>query len=116
MEREKTGLVFWPHKTRVTNWLLRAQPQALASARFAQCDYLLSGLEPIAFTAGLYGWNADVYQLPEGGLLCAGYRPVGQSVGMVGDWFNSAARSLENREGVYILLGIFAEWVRGREW
>lgn len=42
------------------------------------CDawYLLRGLEPIAYTAGVYGWNEDIY-LMGNTLIATGYRPHG---------------------------------------
>ncbi len=45
------------------------------------CDawHLLRGQEPEAYTAGVYGWNADVYS--HGGVaIVTGYRPIGEVV------------------------------------
>lgn len=42
------------------------------------CDLqnLLKYESPIAYTAGVYGWNADIYDF--GGIaICTGYRPFG---------------------------------------
>lgn len=39
--------------------------------------YLLRGLEPIAYTAGIYGWNEDVYQVGNNTYIATGYRPHG---------------------------------------
>lgn len=44
------------------------------------CDayYLLQGQEPEAYTAGVYGWNADIYS--RGGVaIVTGYRPFGKA-------------------------------------
>ena len=44
------------------------------------CDAwcLLRGQEPEAYTAGVYGWNADIYS--HGGVaIVTGYRPFGKS-------------------------------------
>lgn len=43
------------------------------------CDlqYLLYGLDPIAYTCGVYGWNADIYQLDNNTVIITGYRPFG---------------------------------------
>lgn len=42
------------------------------------CDlaYLLKFEEPIAYTSGVYGWNADIYKL-DGLTIVTGYRPFG---------------------------------------
>lgn len=33
--------------------------------------------EPFGFAAGIFGWNADFFQLPGGVVVAAGYRPQG---------------------------------------
>ena len=38
--------------------------------------YLLRGLEPIAYTAGVYGWNEDIY-VDNNIFITTGYRPHG---------------------------------------
>ena len=46
------------------------------NVKFAGCcelQYLLRGVDATAYTAGVYGWNYDVYTV--GGLtICTGYR------------------------------------------
>lgn len=39
--------------------------------------YLLRGLEPIAYTAGIYGWNEDIYYVGNNTFIATGYRPHG---------------------------------------
>ena len=39
---------------------------------------LLRHQEPIAYTAGAYGWNADIYYI-DGLAICTGYRPTGNT-------------------------------------
>lgn len=34
--------------------------------------------QPFAFAAGIFGWNADFFQLPRGVVVAAGYRPQGK--------------------------------------
>lgn len=34
--------------------------------------------EPFAYAAGVFGWNADFYELPRGVVVAAGYRPQGK--------------------------------------
>ena len=40
---------------------------------------LLQYSEPIAYTAGVYGWNADIYKI-EGIIIVTGYRPFGKPI------------------------------------
>lgn len=46
--------------------------------RIGACDmqYLLAYQEPSYYTAGIYGWNCDIYFLPECA-IATGYRPFG---------------------------------------
>lgn len=45
---------------------------------YAQLQNLLAYREPVAYTAGIYGWNADIYQTDTRGVvICTGYRPFG---------------------------------------
>lgn len=43
------------------------------------CDlqHLLKYKSPIAYTCGVYGWNADIYQVNSNFAICTGYRPFG---------------------------------------
>jgi hypothetical protein len=47
------------------------------------CDawHLLRGKEPKAYTAGIYGWNADIYEADNfsGVAIVTGYRPFGKA-------------------------------------
>ena len=42
-------------------------------AGYCDLQYLLRGTEPVAYTAGIYGWNFDVYRV-HGITICTGYR------------------------------------------
>lgn len=43
------------------------------------CDlqYLLYYKNPVAYTHGVYGWNADIYEIGRGSAICTGYKPFG---------------------------------------
>nr|DAT45262.1 MAG TPA: Pyroglutamyl peptidase [Caudoviricetes sp.] len=43
---------------------------------YADLHYLLNLLEPTAYTAGVYGWNADIYNI-NNVVIVTGYRPFG---------------------------------------
>lgn len=66
------------------------------------CDlwYLLQGLQRDGYTSGVYGWNADIYQINYNTCIVTGYRPFGN----VENWdlnreYNEKARKIyENRK------------------
>ena len=43
---------------------------------YCDIEYLMRGVNPEAYTCGVYGWNADIYNY-EGVVFCTGYRPFG---------------------------------------
>ena len=44
---------------------------------YCSLQYLLYYKKPIAYTCGVYGWNADIYDVGCGVAICTGYRPFG---------------------------------------
>ena len=44
-----------------------------------QTTFKVAEMEPIYYTAGVYGWNADVYIL-KGSAIVTGYRPFGKKL------------------------------------
>lgn len=49
----------------------------IISVPYCQLQSLLHVLEPQAYTCGVYGWNADVYQVAPDTVIVMGYRPFG---------------------------------------
>ena len=49
---------------------------SIISIGYCDAQYLLRGVDPIAYTTGVYGWNADVYNV-DGVAIVTGYRPFG---------------------------------------
>lgn len=47
---------------------------------YCKGQYLTQFLDPIAYTSGIYGWSADIYDLGYGVALCTGYKPFGESI------------------------------------
>lgn len=45
-------------------------------AFYAELHYLLKFTEPVAYTSGVYGWNADIYDFGNTAIV-TGYRPFG---------------------------------------
>ena len=60
-------------KYKTTTKALRAYATNLKSAGYCELQYLLNGVEPSAYTCGVYGWNFDVYHI-HGLTICTGYR------------------------------------------
>lgn len=63
-------------KAQVTKKFIRSNYRCIA---IGYCDayYLLKGLEPAYYTAGVYGWNADIYKISTDIVIVTGYRPFG---------------------------------------
>lgn len=64
-------------KQRVTARCIReAESVGRPTVRVGYCDLqdALSGITPDYYTAGVYGWNCDVYTIA-GLTICTGYRP-----------------------------------------
>jgi hypothetical protein len=63
-------------KARVTAKQVRAS--YLNIIQIGYCDaYYLLGRNPHYYTAGVYGWNADVYHIDQSMAIVTGYRPFG---------------------------------------
>lgn len=64
-------------KRRVTARCIReAERAGRPTVRVGYCDLqsVLSGIDPACYTAGVYGWDCDVYNIA-GLTICTGYRP-----------------------------------------
>ncbi len=70
----------------------------VVSSGFGNLQNLLSLENPVAYTCGVYGWNADVYQF-EGFAIVTGYRPFGVAISfeMVRE-VERKAKSIRNRK------------------
>lgn len=62
------------HKT--TEKAIKERYNTIISVGYCNLQRLLKALEPIAYTAGVYGWNADIYVI-DGVAIVTGYRPFG---------------------------------------
>lgn len=73
------------------------------------CDayYLLKNENAIAYTAGVYGWNADIYNI-NGVAVVTGYRPFGniQNRELVRE-YNERAKNEYDRDKLTALLNEF---------
>ena len=66
-------------KTKTTNKEIRANFYKVLSIGYCDAQFLLNFKNPFAYTCGIYGWNADFYEI---GNFCisTGYRPIGEKV------------------------------------
>lgn len=64
------------------------------SAAYCSLQYLLKFHEPKAYTAGVYGWNFDIYEV-YGVTICTGYR------GMIGERAKGASEYEEKAMKVF---------------
>ena len=61
---------------------------------YCSVQYLMSDVSPMAYTCGVYGWNADVFAFGSVALV-TGYRPFGKEVDKeFVDSFENRARQL----------------------
>lgn len=60
-------------KFKTTRKAIVANSSNLVSAGYCDLAHLLTNHSPIAYTAGVYGWNFDVYEV-YGLTICTGYR------------------------------------------
>ena len=63
-------------KTQITQKAVKANYDKIISVSYCRLQYLLDWVTPIAYTAGVYGWNADIYDI-NGVAIVTGYRPFG---------------------------------------
>ena len=64
---------------------------------YGALQHLLWAKQPYAYSAGLYGWNCDYYDLGDI-VICTGYRPVGKAVNydIVNKYEAKAKKLVEN--------------------
>ena len=63
-------------KFKTTKKAITQNYRNVISIGYCDAQYLLQGKNPIAYNAGVYGWNADIYDI-NGVAIVTGYRPFG---------------------------------------
>ena len=68
------------HRTTRTKMYENYGKDRIVCLGYCSIQRIESYLNPTAYTCGVYGWNADIYE-PEGYnfAICTGYRPFGTS-------------------------------------
>ena len=101
---------YYRKKRRVTARCIRESERAgVPTVRVGYCgaQWLLSYLTPAYYTAGVYGWNCDVYTVA-GLNICTGYRGmVGEPAVLTADYERRARAAADEDERSAIL----AEWI-----
>lgn len=63
-------------KFKTTNKALKEGYGKIVKVGYCDLQYLLNYHSPVAYTCGVYGWNANIYEV-NGVAICTGYRPIG---------------------------------------
>lgn len=66
-------------KTRTTKKAIMTSYRNVIKVGYCDLQQALKGLEPNYYTAGVYGWNADIYVIDNDTVLVTGYRPFGNT-------------------------------------
>lgn len=91
---------------------------------YCELQSLLNLISPFAYTSGVYGWNADVYDFGDIAIV-TGYRPFGDIVAScelchkyeqkakeIMDWFDDMPYDWDRRrDALYLLIEEFLEEV-----
>lgn len=64
-------------KTRITAKAIRHGFKNVIEIGYCDLHYILHSIQPTYYTAGMYGWNADVYVIDSDTAIVTGYRPFG---------------------------------------
>ena len=94
-------------KLRTTKKQIKRQAHKLYSVRYCGIQHLLRYESPFAYSAGVYGWSCDYYNV-DGVILSTGYSPIGEIVNYdIFKEYDDASRQTEDRETVSVLLNQF---------
>ena len=66
-------------KLQTTNKQIKANFAKIVRIGYCDAQYLLSCKKPFAYTCGVYGWNADFYEIGNA-CISTGYAPIGERV------------------------------------
>ena len=64
-------------KTKTTKKAIMSSFENVIKVGYGDMQYALKWREPNFYTAGVYGWNSDVYVLDDDTVIVTGYRPFG---------------------------------------
>lgn len=90
-------------KFKTTQKNIKENYAAIISIGYCDAWYLLYFEDPIAFTSGIYGWNADIYEKNNIAIV-TGYRPFGNihvDYDIIRDYNKKAQAIIEDRSIEY---------------
>lgn len=64
-------------KRKITMKEIRENYSNIIQVGYCELQNLLRGQEPKYYTCGIYGWNADIYEIDNKTVIVTGYRPFG---------------------------------------
>lgn len=64
-------------KTKRTMRDIKSKYPTIIQICYCDLQTMLCMDDPAAYTAGVHGWNADIYPITSGVAICTGYRPFG---------------------------------------
>lgn len=106
-------------KFKTTEKAIRNSGEMVISVGYCELWHLLRFHSPVAYTAGVYGWNFDVYEV-YGVIICTGYRRmVGKRARDVTEYeqrahsvyANSTLSSVQKEQGIE---GILKEFIKAQ--
>lgn len=90
----------------------------VVSAPYCALQHVFAGTEPIAYTAGKYGWNADIYDVGGGIAIVTGYRPFGEKIDrdFFPAWEAAAQKAISDGGALTeIVRDTYARWANGTD-
>lgn len=76
------------------------------AAPYCAFESLLRFKSPVAYTAGVHGWNCDIYQIGNNWYIATGYRPFGNvtvDIDVINDIEQRANKAICNERDIYSL-------------
>lgn len=64
-------------KFKTTQKAIKANYNNIIKVGYCKLQHLLNHLNPIAYTCGVYGWKADIYEITPDTVVVTGYAPFG---------------------------------------
>lgn len=86
-------------KIKVTEKQIKNSYNNIISVGYCDLWYLLSGIDADYYTAGVYGWNSDIFKIDYNTVIVTGYRPFGNlhaSYNGITKKYNEKARKIYN--------------------
>lgn len=103
-------------KIKATKKEIKTQAARLYSVGYCGASELLRDVEPFAYSAGVYGWACDYYDL-DGVIISTGYNPIGAGIDGITAEFEKKARKISEdygrtwKERAEAVREIRAEWI-----